>query len=54
MIKINSWLGNNQELFQKVFFFVLVVHISPCIVSVTAAAAADFPGFQKPYTAADL
>ena len=35
-------------------FFVLVVHISPCVVSVTAAAAADFPGFRKPYTAANL
>ena len=35
-------------------FFVLVVHISPCVVSVTAAAAADFPGFPKPYTAANL
>ena len=35
-------------------FFVLVVHISPCVVSVTAEAAADFPGFPKPYTAANL
>ena len=35
-------------------FFVLVVHISPCVVSVTAAAAADFPGFPKPSTAANL
>ena len=45
--------GENQELFPK-GFFVLVVHISPCVVSVTAAAAADFPGFPKPYTAANL
>ena len=32
---------------------VLVVHISACVVSVTAADAADFPGFPKPYTAAN-
>ena len=30
------------------------MHISPCVVSVMAAAAADFPGFLKPYTAANL
>ena len=52
-IKINSWLGKIKNCSQKVFF-VLVVHISPCVVSVTAAAAADFPGFPKPYTAANL
>ena len=35
-------------------FFVLIVHISPCVVSVMAAAAADFPSFPNPSTAADL
>ena len=30
------------------------MHISPCVVNVMAAAAADFPGFPKPYTAANL
>ena len=30
------------------------MHISPCVVSVMAAAAADFPGLPKPSTAADL
>ena len=30
------------------------MHFSPCVVSVTAAAAADFPGFPNPSTAADL
>ena len=30
------------------------MYISPCVVSVMAAAAADFPGFPKPYTAANL
>ena len=35
-------------------FFVLVVYISPCVISATAAAAADFPGLPKPSTAADL
>lgn len=30
------------------------MHISPCVVSVTAAAAADFPGLPKPSTVANL
>ena len=30
------------------------MHISPCVVSVMTAAAADFLGFPKPSTAADL
>ena len=52
-IKINSWLGKIKNCSQKVFF-VLVVHISPCVVSVMAAAAADFLRLAKWLAAADL
>ena len=45
-IKINSWLGKNQELFPK-GFFVLVVHISPCVVSVTAQLQQIFQASQN-------
>ena len=47
---------NNQNIptWIKLLEWSSYVHISPCVVSVIAAAAADFPGFPKPYTVANL
>ena len=47
---------NNQNIptWIKLLEWSSYVHISPCVVSVMAAAAADFPGLPKPSTVANL